>query len=298
MRARLKGAGPGFWLGDRVKGAVLAVLVLIGSIGFGPSLAFAQAAVADVAQLNTMTRTIETFEVMRQEGLLNDKVLAEDLLGNAEDPTWARVLDDVYSVDRMTQIYSDRLLDFVETDPGLAADVSVFLTSDLGQRIIDLELEARRTALDPLALGAAQEVYADMQRSDRDRLALIERLVVAGDLMDGNVSTAMNANMAFARAIGVAGNFGGPVDEETLLADIWAQEPDIRASVADFLFPLMALAYAPLTIQELQAYVDFYESDVGQRFNAAVMAAFEPVMVDLSGRLGAEAGKLMSGQAL
>jgi hypothetical protein len=104
--------------------------------------------------------------------------------------------------------------------------------------------------------------------------------------------------VAFARAMAAAGNFGGARDEEALLADVWAREPDIRAAVVDYIYPLMALAYSPLSNDELTAYVNFFESDAGQRYNTVLIRAFEPVMIDLSQQLGAEAGRLMSGQVL
>lgn len=264
----------------------------------GPRPAIAQGVEADLQRLDALTRIPETFDIMRLEGLASDTALAADLLGNAEDPAWLRALDIVYDPARMTATYGAEMRLALAQDPALVAEAEVFLGSDLGQRIIGLELEARRTALDPMAFGAAREVFAEMERIDKNRLALIERLAVAGDLIEGNVATALNANVAFSRAMAKASRFGVKVDEAEILSMAWAQEPDIRVAVAEFLYPLMALAYAPLTEDELTIYVEFFESAVGQRFNAAVMQAFEPVMVELSARLGAEAGRLMSGQVL
>lgn len=281
---------------------VLLPFAFLAAGALGPILAAgpvqAQSTEEDLQRFNTLTRMAETFDIMRLEGLENDKSLAEDLFGNADDPTWARSLDKVYSLSRMSETYEAAMRDLLAKDPTLVADASVFLGSDLGQRIIGLELEARRTSLDPMAMGAAQEVYSEMQRTDTERLALIERLVVAADLIEGNVSTALNANVAFSRAMAAASAPGQAVDEEQLLANVWAQEADIRTQVAEFVYPLMTLAYSPLSTEDLTAYVDFFESDVGQRFNLVVMASFEPVMIDLSAHLGAEAGRLMSGQVL
>ena len=95
-----------------------------------------------------------------------------------------------------------------------------------------------------------------------------------------------------------AGAPGTRIDEGSLLAQVWSQEPQIRTDVADFLYPLMALAYASLSADELEAYVLFAESAEGRRFNAALTKAFEPLMIDLSRNLGLEAGRLMSGQVL
>ena len=305
-----QGQGPRQWQPFGASLAVLrrlakvtAVLVLTcASAGLAtvlaPLPAMAQAVEADLQRLDDLTRIPETFDIMRLEGLAHDQAMAADLFGDAQDPDWMRALDLVYDIPRMNATYRDQMRLALAQDPGLVADAGVFLGSDLGQRIIGLELEARRTALDPMALGAAREVFAEMARVDKERMALIERLVLAGDLIEGNVATALNANVAFSRAMAKGAQFGVPVDEEEILALAWAQEPEIRVAVADFLYPLLALAYAPLTEDELTTYVEFFESAVGQRFNAAVMQAFDPVMIDLSARLGAEAGRLMSGQVL
>ncbi len=309
-------AGRNFWSGQgqgprfdqspallqRFAQATAVMALTFGGLGLGavlaPHPAMAQEVEADLQRLDVLTRMPETFDVMRLEGLSNDKAMAEDMFGNADDPSWQRSLEVVYDTGRMMATYTDQMRASLTQDPDLVADVGVFLGSDLGQRIIGLELEARRTALDPMALGAAREVFAEMERTDKDRMALIERMVVAGDLIEGNVATALNANIAFSRAMTKATQFGTPLDEDKILSLAWAQEPDIRVAVADFLYPLLALAYAPLTDEELTTYVEFFESEAGQRFNAAVTRAFEPVMVDLSARLGAEAGRLMSGQVL
>jgi hypothetical protein len=298
MFAWLETATPMSWLRVVALAGILGGMTIGVTFFAGTSPAHAQGIESDLQTFDDLTRLPEIFDVMRLEGLENDRSLGEELFGNPEDPTWLRALDKVYSTDRMTKIYSDEMRVLLAADPLLVADVSVFLGSELGKSITGLELEARRTALDPMAMGAAREVYAEILRQDKDRTALIERLVDAADLVDSNVSNALNANVAFARAMAAAGNFGGARDEEALLADVWAREPDIRAAVVDYIYPLMALAYSPLSNDELTAYVNFFESDAGQRYNTVLIRAFEPVMIDLSQQLGAEAGRLMSGQVL
>jgi hypothetical protein len=293
------GNGQGNWLRGLALSAGVAVGAVFGvAVGGAGLMAMAQSVAADIETLNALTRQVETFEIMRLEGIDTDKSLGVDLFGDAEDPTWLHALNKVYATERMSRIYSEAASAVLDKDPTLVAEASVFLGSDLGQRIIGLELEARRTALDRLAMGAAREVYAEMEREDKDRAALLQRLVDAADLMEGNVTSAMNSNIAFTRAFGAASEVGGTFDEAAMLADVASREPEIRLAVADFVFPLMALAYSPLKIEDLTAYVEFFESDAGQRFNRVVIAGFDPLMIDLATRLGAEAGRLMSGQEL
>lgn len=253
---------------------------------------------ADLQSLNALTRQAETLDLIRQEGIAQGQALGTDLFGETGDPGWAAALDRVYDTRRMADIYDAALAEVLAQDPTLAGDVAGFLGSELGARIVALELEARRTTLDEVAAEAAREVFEEVRQTDKDRLAQIDRLIDAADLIEINVTTGLNGNIAFYIAMAAEGAPGATPDQSEMLAQVWSQEDDIRASVRKFLYPLMTLAYAPLTEDELQAYVAFSESPAGRRFNAAMTKAFDPVMLDLSRNLGAEAGRLMSGQVL
>lgn len=294
------GRGVRFWLGIACAATFLAM---------GPSIALwpgvARAEATDTAQgaqdpqaINLLTRQAETLDLMRQEGIAQGKILGADLFGQDGNPEWLLALDRVYDTARMARVYDAALSQALARDPTLVEDVTPFLGGELGARIVALELEARRTTLDEVALGAAREILAEMEQTDKQRRAQIERLVVAADLLESNVTAGLNGNVAFYKAMAAAGAPGGAMDEAEMLAQVWAQEADIRASTADFLYPLMALAYAPLTDGELESYVAFSESPQGRRFNAAMTEAFVPVMIDLSRALGAEAGRMLSGQVL
>lgn len=299
-KMRTSGRGLRFWFG-LAGGVALTALAPTGGLWSGMAWAEATIAVQEtqgLKTLNLLTRQAETLDLMRQEGIAQGKDLGIDLFGDAENREWLLALDRVYDTSRMAKVYDAALAQVLTRDPRLVDDVAPFLGGELGARIIALELEARRTTFDEMALGAAREVLAEMEQTDKERRAQIERLVVAADLMESNVMAGLNGNVAFYKAMAAAGAPGATADEEEMLAQVWAQEADIRASTADFLYPLMALAYAPLTDAELQSYVDFSESPQGRRFNAAMNEAFAPVMIDLSRALGAEAGRMLSGQAL
>lgn len=263
-----------------------------------PPQAKAQAADADLQAINALTHLPETLDLIRQEGIQQGKDLGADLFGDSEDPNWLSALDRVYDTGQMTGLYNAALRQVLAQDPSLSNNIRPFLDSDLGQRVITLELEARRTTMDKVAMQAAREVFVELEKTDKFRRAQIERLVVAGDLIEANVMAGLNGNLTFYKAMAAVGTPGTPNDEAELLAQVWSQEADIRASVEEFLYPIMALAYAPLNEDELQSYVDFSESPAGTRFNDALSKAFDPLMIELSRKLGTEAGKLLSGQML
>lgn len=301
MMRRILTTQPGKALsgGGRAFGLALALcFALPGAALLWPQGAQAQAAEGQVQSLNALTYLPETLEIMAQEGLIQGRDLGAEMFGNSDDPAWVLALARIFDAGRMQRLYDTALAEVLAQDPSLIADVTPFLSSELGRRTLGLELEARRTALDEIARGAAREVFAELEATDPARRAQIERLVLSADLIESNVIAGLNGNVAFIRGMAEAGAPGTRIDEGSLLAQVWSQQPQIRTDVADFLYPLMALAYASLSDDELEAYVLFAESAEGRRFNAALTKAFEPLMIDLSRNLGLEAGRLMSGQVL
>ena len=283
-----------------VLGVMAGLMGAVGPVGLGAVWAETPLSQSeDLAAFARLTRLSETFDVTRAEGLAQGAEMAGDMFGSDQGPEWAAALDRVYDPAAMQDTFLAAMSALLQNDPTLLAEVTPFFSSDLGQRIVELELEARRTALDPVAMAAATEVYAGLARENPERRDQIERLVVAADLLESNVTTALNGNLAFWKAMEAAMGAAGPkTPEEEMLSLIQADTAKVRADLAGLLYPLLTLAYSPLSRDDMLAYIEFYESPVGRRLNAALNAAFEPVMVDISRKLGAEAGRLMSGKTL
>ena len=67
-----------------------------------------------------------------------------------------------------------------------------FFTSDLGRRVVGLEIDARRAFLDEAQEDAAR-VAAETRAADRDpKVALLDRFIAAGDLVNIDVSAELN----------------------------------------------------------------------------------------------------------
>ena len=81
--------------------------------------------------------------------------------------------------------------------------------------------------------------------AERDpRLDLLDRFAEANDLIEENVSGALNSNLAFYRGMSEGGAFtGAEMTEEEMLSEVWSQEDDIRAETAGWLYPFLMLAY-------------------------------------------------------
>ncbi|NBO20724.1 MAG: biotin/lipoyl-binding protein [Rhodobacteraceae bacterium] len=156
----------------------------------------------------------------------------------------------------------------------------------------DREVRARIRLLE----AQAKSLWAQMQAKSPARAALLNRLARAGDLIDANVAATMNADLAFYRAMARAAHPDRSINDADLLAQIAAQEGDVRRTTAEWLFPFMALAYRDLPDADLAAYADFAESGSGRQLNRAMFAAFDAVYARISTELGRAVAQALVGQ--
>jgi len=235
-------------------------------------------------------------EVMRAEGIVYGEEIAGQLFPG-RDPD--RFLDEVARIYEPARL-ENAMRDAFATALGDAetADAIAFFEGDPGARIVSLEVGARQARLDEDVEAAADERAALARADGTDRLALVERFIDANDLVEANVVGALNANYAFYLGLADGGAFPGEVSADEMLADVWAQEDEIRASTTDWLHSFLLMAYGPLADEEIETYIAFSETDAGRRTNAALFAAFDEMFVGVSRALGQGAARFMASEEL
>lgn len=255
----------------------------------------APAAEASVATLAQTMRFGDLFAVLRDEGVAYGDTLETDMFPAGGGPGWDRAVATIYDAPKLAAAFETALATQLDDDPEALAEIIAFFSSDLGQRIVALEIDARRAFLDTAAEEAAR-VAADRRAAGRDpKVALIGRFIEAGDLLEMNVAGALSGNLAFMKGMSGTGAYGAPLPEDQLMSDIWAREDQIRDDTNTWLYAYLGLAYDPLTEAELEAYVAFSESPAGRRLNAALFTAFDAVFQEVSHDLGRAAGIAMQG---
>lgn len=234
--------------------------------------------------------------IMRQEGIDHGHELEAEFFADPGGARWRAAVETIHDPARMKAIVTevlDREMTGHEAD--LAA-ATAFFTADPGRRIVALELSAREALMDDATREAAELAFEEMQAGGTPRVMLLDRFVEANDLIDSNVSDAMNSNLAFYRGLLAAGGLDPGVAERDMLSDLWAQEQQIRDETVVWVYPYLAMAYDTLTDAELQAYIDFSLTPAGQRLNRAQFAAFGALFEVLSHDLGLAVGKQLQGQ--
>jgi Uncharacterized protein conserved in bacteria (DUF2059) len=248
-----------------------------------------------LAKLSVTMQIGPIIDVMQQEGVTHGETLATDMFPDGGDSRWGQVVAGIYDAQGMKDVFNARFARELAGDPEAVAAIEDFFGSERGQRILTLEVSARRALLDEAVEDAAKVAAADMAQDMDPRLALLQDFALAGDLIEMNVAGAMNANLAFYKGMAESGAFGNTMTEDQILSDVWGQEPEVRANTEEWLFPYLAMAYQPLSDEDLEAYTAFWESAAGKRLNTALFASFDVVFTDISRDLGRAAARQMQG---
>lgn len=264
--------------------------------GQGAKAAPSAAVGTDVASLVRTMRIADIVEILREEGLDYGTKLEADMFPGAGGQGWEATVALIYDAPRMQEALVATLTRELAQAPGDIAAMEGFFGSELGQKVLKLEVEARRTLLDDAAEEAARIAWEDLGASGSARVDLLERFVAANDLIESNVMGALNANLAFYTGMQEGGAFGGEMTEEQMLTDVWGQESDVRQQTTEWLYPYLTLSYGPLTDEELEQYIAFSESPEGQVLNAALFVAFDEVFSPISRALGVAVARQMTGQ--
>ncbi|PYE86146.1 DUF2059 domain-containing protein [Pseudoroseicyclus aestuarii] len=236
--------------------------------------------------------------VMREEGLVYGETMAEEMLPGGADAGWAAQVSEIYEIERLEEAMRTGMR--AALDEAQAQAAAEFFTSEPGQSLAECELEARRDFLDPEVEARAKEEAALALADEAPRMALIDSLIEAGDIIEQNVAGGLNANVAFFTGLmqGGAGSSGGVVDEGAILSQAWAQEPVLRQATTTWAYAFLDYAYAPIEDEALEQYEVFYRSDAGRALNQASFEAYDAMSTQISRALGLALAERIGGQEI
>ena len=238
----------------------------------------------------------DVIEVMRLEGLDYGRQMESELFPGMGGADWRRIVALIYDTQTMRRRFDATLAAELGGEPDAVAAAISFFGTDLGRRILQLEVEARRSLLDSSVEDAARLRVEEMEAEGNARLDLLRSFAEANDLIESNVLGALNANLAFFQGMAEVGGLAEELTEDQMLRDVWAQEEEIRLETEDWLYPYLALSYGPLEDAELAEYLAFSQTPAGQRLNVALFAAFDAVFTAISRDLGRAAARQMIGK--
>lgn len=232
--------------------------------------------------LMDVLRTDEIALILQAEGLDHAETLNRDMLNGQGGAGWQLQVGAIYRPQRMTET----LRRFLEADvkDSQREEAITFFASDMGTQIISLENAARAAITDQDVEDAARARFAELEGSDDPRLAQIQALIRTGDMIDRNVTAAMNSNFQFMRGLAD----GGAIDmtEAEMLAEVADQQDEITQDTTEWLYGYLLLAYSPMKNAALDQYIAFAQTDAGRALNRALFAGYGAAYEDISYALG------------
>lgn len=242
----------------------------------------------DVLKLSEVT------QILVREDQEYAEELNRDMLDGKGGAAWQVQVDAVLSRERMIETVRRALAKSLEGE--MLEEVIEFYSTDLGSRIIQFENSGRVAIGDPDIEEAARGRYIELQDTDDARLGAIRELVADGDMINLNISGALNANYQFLRGLSDGG--GIKMSEQEILEDVASQTDQITEDTTIWLFGFLLLAYSPLTNAEMQTYLTFSTSEAGQALNFALFEGFGDSYEDISYGLGRTVALNMTAQEL
>lgn len=242
-----------------------------------------------------LMRLDEMVQVIREEGLITDAFLPDEMMLGQGGAAWDAELVQIYNTENMINTVRAGIARSLG-----ATDLSgmiTYLESPTWQEAVDLELMARTAMLDPDVEAAAYETYYDTYLKKSHRMRDLEELVDTADLIESNVVGALNGMLQFNLGLMAAGVDIG-FSEDELLTQIWADEEFFRQDVTEWLFAFLLLAYDPMERSMLRDQIAYFATDEGQRLNRAMMDGFDALFDDISFQLGVAIGEMMEERVL
>lgn len=290
---------------------MIRIACLTAAIAFGAFVSSSQSAQAqdvqvsapsmladEAPELHSMLDGMGMYDIIELMGTENTRGgadLEDQLFPGAGGAAWQAMVTRLHANDRMIGMFEAEFSRDALTPDQIAA-VQAFVSSDAGQRVVAGEIAARLLFLEDTAVDTANEVFMAAVEGADPRLEILQRFNDVNGLIERNVSGALNLRIAFYRGLIDGGAFDGDVPEDLMLAEVWGQEAEVRHLTIEWLFSYQLAAYANATDADLEAYLAFSESDAGRTVNAALFAAFDEMLADLSYDLGTAAAMFIAGE--
>jgi signal transduction histidine kinase len=242
------------------------------------------------------------FQIMAAEGLASAGEDAAVPIDPMEQLLWRAELARIYDAPRMQAQFETTIAERLANRSDVEQDALDFARSELGARVLQLEVTAREALLDDtvdemarLALSEARDARPDSSLGQR--LALVRERIAVNDLIELNVSLGLNTTLAYYQ--GMLAEAPDPsFAPDDVLALVWSQEEDIRADIKDWIESYFLLAYQPLSDDDMRAYIDYCASPLGDAFNRVLFAGFDAVFVGISGDVGRALGRMLGAESL
>lgn len=241
---------------------------------FGLSL---QAVWADPDQLVDAMGLPALIEAFATDGVRVGQTIDDGFLNGQGGQVWTSTVAQLYDPTRIEA--EMRGVMAATLDAEVAAQALLFFASDIGAKVVSVEIEARRAFLNPALEDAAKAAPAAQADA-------VTALLETRDLIERNAETTVRAQLAFYDGLIATSGQGDAPDADAARARVLG---DTEAWLRGY----YALIHSALTADEIAIYRAFWDTEVGRAVDDALFAAFGDSYTTLSFGLGQAAGRLL-----
>lgn len=233
------------------------------------------------------------FEVLQDEGVsAGQDMSSPDNV--SPSPAWTARLERIYDPEKAKRSFLEGMNTIKDIEASEAA--LAFFETELGARIVRIEIEAREALNSDEGEAAATANVAEIRKSDPALYLMYKEFIKVNELVESNVAGALNSNLAFYRGMATNESYAEGLTENFMLSTIWEQEPEIREEMENWTINFSSVAYSGLTKSELQSYIDISKTPAGKRLNTVLFAGFDQMFEDQSFELGRATAEFMVGE--
>ncbi|MCU4651888.1 hypothetical protein N8I71_03550 [Roseibacterium sp. SDUM158016] len=249
----------------------------------------------EIAEMIDAMGLRDVIAIMANEGVAAATNLESSMFPGDGGAAWAAEVNRIHGEGRMIGLFEDAFpVDAMSAEE--ARTITEFFAAEPGASIALAEIAGRRAFLDPDTEELAREAFRQAVVDEDPRIELLTDFIQSNDLVERNVSGALNSNYAFYRGLLDGGAFQVEIPEELMLAEVWGQEPELRRETIEWLYSFQLSAYAGLEDSAIEAYTALSETPSGQALNAALFRAFDTLFDQLSYELGVAAAGFIAGE--
>lgn len=222
--------------------------------------------------------------ILRFPELLKEGVAGSVNQQNKKEDTFVKelssIIDDAIDVNELATKMQRHLSNGL-TESQLAS-VLAWFSSQTGSKIVALE----RQAISAESVKKMEMQVVELQRKYKgtDRERLFQDFDKATNMTESTLETAMAVQVALAGAFTAEG--ASPMSYEQLQEVIEANRFMTRGLIGQQVYTSFLYIYEPLSIAEIQQYVDFARSPDGYRYTQVLNAALREVLIAPSQQIG------------
>ena len=262
---------------------VISALAALLAVHAGPAHADSAAKLREALQVTEVRKSMDSYP----EDLSSSLAEVPDAdLGDIRRKDLDALAERHFNGDALTEDIFNRMLGKVSE--AHLDEVIAFYRSDVGQRMVRLEVASAAPGEAKRIQTEGPELYQRAAENDPERVEFYDRIAESIRLED--LMTAMTMNMSYAMISGMAGSDALPqaLTDEQIIAIVNAQSGEMREYVRAFVHGMFAYTYRDASKEDLAAYAGYAETEAGRAFNGAMVAAIQGALVDRMRAFGHE----------